>query len=117
MHRKLAHATTQAALDMGEAATNSAVTIAARLPIMAAHLLNPTAGGLAEWQGAASEKVAAVWEGAMAASLQCQEFFWRSFLAPVTPIGFAQEALVVARAAVNPAQLRVQANARRLTGG
>lgn len=115
MNRKFAHSATQAALELGEAAVNSAVTIAARMPILAAHLVNPSAAGLAEWQTAASEKVAATWEGAMAASLQCQDFFWRSLMAPVTPFGFAQEAMVVARAAVNPAQVSVRANARRFS--
>ncbi|MDB5512124.1 MAG: hypothetical protein JWR08_1607 [Enterovirga sp.] len=112
MSGKFAQSVTEAAFEAGEAAINSAVTIAARLPILA----SPSAEGLAEWQDAASEKVLATWEGALAAFSGLNELMWRSVFAPITPAGMAHEAMVLVRAASAPGHLRVRANAERFRG-
>lgn len=101
------------ALDLGEAAMNSAVTIAARLPILSGHLVHPSAAGAAEWRNAASEKTAAIWDGAAAACLEWQRFFWQALTTPMTPMAYAEHAMVVSRAAIHPAHVRVRANAER----
>lgn len=116
MSRRFANSAADAALELGEAAVNSAVTIAARLPILSGYMVNPTAAGLAEWQNASSEKIAAGVEGVMAACLGWQNLMWRSLLAPINPAHFAEEAMVVARAAIRPAHACVRANAARLGG-
>ncbi|NNM72325.1 hypothetical protein [Enterovirga aerilata] len=114
MSRNLTHALVETALEAGEAAANSAVTIAARLPILAHCLVRPSADGLAEWHGATSEKVVAAWEGAMEACMAWNAMMWRALAAPVTPAGMAHEALVLVRAASRPGHARVRANAARL---
>ena len=117
MTGKLSHALGEAAIDAGEAALNTGLTIAARVPILANCLMAPSAEGLAEWHEASSEKVMAVWEGSLAALSGWNDFLWRSLLSPNTPTGYAQEALVLARAISEPGHRRVKANAARLGGG
>lgn len=114
MSRKLTHSLGDAALEVGEAAVNSGLTIAARIPILARCMMSPSAEGLAEWHEASSEKLAAMWEGTLAAVAGWNDLAWRSLLAPVTPTGLAEEALVLARAISEPGHRRVRANAARL---
>ena len=114
MPRKLAQSILDSVLDSGEAAVNSAVTVAARLPILSACLLSPSARGMEEWQKACSEKVLAAWEGGFAVCTAWNSLMWRAALAPLTPAGFATESLLLARAATQPAHLAVRANAARL---
>jgi hypothetical protein len=112
MSRKLTQAVFDAALEAGEAAANSAVTVAARLPI----LMRPGAESMAEWQAASSEKIAAVWDGTWAVCAAWNAMFWRAALAPMTPTGVAHEALILVRAASKPGQVQVRANADRFRG-
>lgn len=113
MSRELSQSVGQAALAAGDAALDSVVTIGARLPIMMGHLVSPSAAGIAEWHEAASEKVLAIWEGTMAAASGWTEFAFRSLLTPLTPTGYAQEAVVLVRAISEPGHRRVRANAAR----
>jgi len=113
MSRKLTNAMAETMLEANEAAVNSAVTITARLPILAAHMVRPSAEGLAEWQEASSEKVISLWEGTVAACSAWNEMMWRALFAPITPTGMAHEALVLVRAASKSGHDRVRANAAR----
>ncbi len=113
MSRELADALTETALEAGEAAANSAVTITARLPILARCMVQPSADGLLEWHGAASEKALAAWEASVAACTAWNSLVWRTLFAPLTPTGMAHEALVLVRAASKPGHACVRANAAR----
>jgi hypothetical protein len=113
MSRKLSNAMAETMLEASEAAVNSAITITARLPILATHMVRPSADGLAEWQDAASEKTAAIWEGTVAACAAWNAMIWRTIFEPLTPTGMAHEALVMVRAASKPGHARVRANAAR----
>ncbi|MGA0593741.1 hypothetical protein [Enterovirga sp. CN4-39] len=114
MSRKLDHAIAEAARETSEAVTDSIVTIAARLPILARAALMPTPDGLAEWHRASSEKLVAAWEGAFAVGAAWNAMLWRTLISPATPTGMAHEALVLVRAASRPGHDRVRANAERL---
>jgi hypothetical protein len=116
MSRNLSQAVAETALEAGEAAVHSTVTIAARLPILAKHMTSPTADGLAEWHQASTEKVLALWEGTVAAVTGWNELVWRSLFSPMTPTGAAHEALVLVRAVSRPGHAAVRANAARLRG-
>ena len=109
MSRKLSNAIAETALDGSEAAVNSAITIAARLPIM----LRPGAEGCAEWHSASSEKMVAMWEGTLAVWAAWNDVMWRTLVAPLTPAGMAHEALALVRAGSKPGHARVRANAAR----
>lgn len=113
--QKLTRSMMRAGADAGEAATNSAVTIAARLPILAGCLLSPTADGLAEWNRACAEKAAAAWEGMFAASAAWQRMMLRAAFSPPTAFGLANDLVGVGHKAGHAARKRVRANARRLT--
>jgi hypothetical protein len=92
--------------------------VAWRLPIMAAEIQQETA-----WSGetmrAASEKVAAAFEGALAAQLSLfgsTLTFWPQVLAGRSPSAVTQIAFKRAtEAAIRPASRRVKANFRRLS--
>jgi hypothetical protein len=113
MFRNLTQAAAEAALDAGEAAANSAVTITARLPILANCMVRPSADGLAEWHKAWTEKLAAIWEGSVAASTAWNDLAWRTLFSPMTPTGAAHEALVLVKAVSKPGHACVRANAQR----
>ncbi|MBV9078440.1 MAG: hypothetical protein JO048_13255 [Methylobacteriaceae bacterium] len=115
MSRRLHSAMLDSAADATEAAVNSAVTVAGRWPILAACLVTPTGAGLAEWHHAYTEKVSAAVEGGLAALAAWQSIVFASLLAPATPLGLAEHAMVVARAGARPAQRRVRLNAERFT--
>lgn len=112
---KLARAMARAAADAGQTATHCGVTIAARLPTLAGAFLAPSAAGMAEWNRAYTEKVAATWEGAFAASAAWQAVWLRAAFAPPSPAGLANDIMGVIAKAAKPARLRARANARRLT--
>jgi hypothetical protein len=114
MPRHLALTLIEAALDHSEAAVNSVVTVGARMPILTECLTAPSAAGMVEWQGAWTEKVAAAWEGGLAAAALWQDVALRSLFAPLTPVGAAHHALAIAQACSGPAYGRVRANAARL---
>lgn len=113
MSRELSHSVSQSALAAGQAAVDSAVTIGARMPILMGHLVSPSAAGVAEWHEATAEKILAVWEGTVAAASGWTELAYRSLLTPLTPTGYAQEAVVLVRAISEPGHRRVRANAAR----
>lgn len=113
--QKLARSMMRAGADAGEAAANSAVTIAARLPILAGHMLSPTAAGLAEWNRAYAEKAAAAWEGMFAASAAWQRMMLRAAFSPPTAFGLAKDLVGVGQKAGHAARKRVRANAKRLS--
>ena len=114
MSSHLSRAVVDAAFAAGDAAIDSAVTIAARVPILADCMLSPSTAGVAEWQDAWSEKTLAVWEGALAACAGMNDLLWRSLVSPFTPTGLAEEAVVLVRAVSEPGHSRVRANALRL---
>lgn len=115
MTRQLTQAVTDAALQLGEAATNSMVTISHRMPILLGHIARPSAAGLAEWNAAATEKVAAGFDGAVAAWSAWHAMMVEAMFAPFNPLGMAQGAMEVARVASHPAHACVRANAARLS--
>src|SRR4051794_29215532 len=93
--RSLIHAGTEA----GEAAVNSAVTIAARLPIFAGCLVAPTAEGMAEWNRACAEKATAAWQGLFAASAAWQQVMIRAAFRPPSPAALANDLVRVSHKA------------------
>jgi hypothetical protein len=115
MSSHVAQAMTQAALDAGEAARNSVVTIAARLPIFAGFFMAPSAAALTEWNEACTEKVAAGVEGSVAAVAAWNAMLIGSVFQPLTPMAFAHETMKVLAEASGPAHKRVRANAARLS--
>jgi hypothetical protein len=114
-HRKLHASLSRAALDTGESAWDATLTIAARLPILTAGLMNPTTSSMKEWNMAVNEKVSAAVEGAFAASMAWQTAMIRCAFRPPTPAGLAQDIVDVTNLAWSPARKAVKANARRLS--
>jgi hypothetical protein len=114
-HRKFHASLSRAALDTGESAWDAALTIAARLPILTAGMMNPTASSMREWNMAVSEKVSAAVEGTFAASMAWQTAMIRCAFRPPTPAGLAQDLMDVTQVALSPARKAVKANARRLS--
>lgn len=114
--RRLQQSWVRAVVNAQEAATHSGVTIAARLPVLAQHLLTPSVAGMTEWNDAYTEKVQATWEGAVAASLEWQAMMFRSAFSAPTPAGFANDLMQVVHKAGHPARRRVKANAKRFSG-
>lgn len=114
-HAKLARSLARAAADAGETASHCGVTIAARLPTLAGAFFAPSASGMAEWNRAYSEKVAATWEGAFAASAEWQAVMMRSVFDPPSLAALATDMMGVLDKAAKPARRRAKANARRLT--
>lgn len=112
--RALSRSLAQTAAEAQQTAVDSAATIAARLPIFAGCLVAPTQAGLAEWNRAYTEKVAAVWEGAFAASAAWQAMMLSSAFRPPTAMAAMTDCLGVMRKARAPARKRVKANAKRL---
>jgi hypothetical protein len=100
----------------GATAFDCAVTIVARMPVLAGWFVVPNSNSLAEWHRASTEKLAAAVEGAFAAGTAWQGAMWRSTLRPRMPAGIAVDFVHVMREASRPTRRRVRANARRLTG-
>ena len=112
--RRLTRSLINAGAETGRAAADSAATIAARLPILAGCLVAPTAEGMAEWNRAYTEKVAAAWTGFFAASAAWQEVMIRAAFRPPSPMAFANDVVRVSHKAGHAARKAVKANARRL---
>ena len=93
---------------------NSAVTIAARLPIFAGCLVAPTAEGVAEWNRAYAEKATAAWQGLFAASAAWQQVMIRAAFRPPSPAALANDLVRVSHKAGHAARKAVKANAKRL---
>ena len=101
---RLAKRSAQSGLD-------AAVTIAARTP----GLMHPSGDNAREATRMVEEKIAAAYEGAMAASLSWGSFLWTSaFRGGATPTQFSHALCDLAEAASAPARRTVHANARRL---
>ena len=113
--RSLSRSLTRAATNANLAAAHSAVTIAARLPILGGYFLSPSAAALAEWNRACAEKVAATVEGSAAAVAEWQGLVLRSAFRTPTPAALADAGLKVLHKASQPGHRRVKANAQRLT--
>lgn len=114
-NRRLARSITHAALRAGGAAADSAVTIAARMPVFAGCLVSPNAAAMREIEGAVSEKMTAGWEGAIAAGFAWQQLMLKSAFNIPTPAAFANDLVRVLGKGSHPAQKRVKANAARLS--
>lgn len=114
-HRKLHASLSKAAWDTGDSAMDATLTIAARMPILAAGLMNPTASSMKEWNTAVNEKFTAVMEGAFAASLAWQQTMIRCAFRPPTPAGLAQDLVDMTNLALSPARKAAKANAKRLS--
>jgi hypothetical protein len=108
--RRLTRSLINAGVETGQAAADSAVTIAARLPI----LMSPTVEGMAEWNRAYSEKVAAAWEGFFAVSAAWQQVMIRSAFRPPSAAALANDIVRVSHKAGHAARKAVKANAKRL---
>jgi hypothetical protein len=115
MTRHIGDAMARVSANLGEAAQNSMVTIAARLPIFAGMLVAPTAAAVTEWNEACHEKVSAVIDGSMAALGEWNAMLIGAAFRPLTPMGFATAAIRVAESATDPAHAAVRANALRLS--
>lgn len=113
--RALSRSLAQTAAEAQETALHSATTIASRLPVFAGLLVAPTSAGLAEWNRAYAEKVAAAWEGAFAAGAAWQAMMLSSAFRPPTATAAMTDCLAVMRKARGPARKRVKANAKRLS--
>ena len=106
---------TSIAFDAGRAAQDAAVTIHARLPVMARAAGNPGRVPV-EVQDMVSEKVSAALQGALSGSMALGQFWSRALTGRIrTPMEAMQGIANVADAAMRPARIRVRANARRLT--
>ena len=114
--RSLQRSLARAAANANLAAAHSGATIAARLPILGGYFLSPTPAGLAEWNRAWAEKVAATIEGAAAASVEAQAALLRSVRGQRHPAAYADDCLRILHKAGHPARQRVKGNAKRLNG-
>lgn len=93
-------------------ANATAAVLAARLPMLWSMGVNPTMAHQAEVRRMVSEKLAAVSEGAMAASMQASLEWFNAF----TRTSWSPQAAAgrITSAALAPADKTVKANARRL---
>lgn len=112
-HKRLARSLAKAASDASDTAAHSAVTISARLPILAGCLVSPSTAGIAEWNEACSEKVSAGVEGVLAAAAEWQAMMFRSAFRVPTPLGFANDMMRVVSKAAHPTHRRAKANGLR----
>jgi hypothetical protein len=76
--------------------------------------MSPTVEGIAEWNRACTEKVAAAWTGFFAASAAWQQVMIRSAFRPPSPTAFANDIVRVSHKAGHAARKAVKANAKRL---
>jgi hypothetical protein len=114
---QLNRAFARAAADTSESAAHAAVTITARMPVLTAGILMPSAAGYAAWNEAYTEKVEAMWLGVFAASAAWGAAMTRAALAPPTPLGFANEIMKIATIAAKPSRRTAKANAKRYAKG
>ncbi|KAA2236231.1 hypothetical protein [Salinarimonas soli] len=114
---QLNRAFARAAADTSESAAHAAVTISARMPVLMAGLIVPSAAGYAAWTEAYTEKVEAVWLGVMAASAAWGAAMAQAAFLPPTPMGLAEEVMRVATIAAKPSRRKAKANARRYARG
>ncbi|HEX8165984.1 MAG TPA: hypothetical protein VF601_09370 [Beijerinckiaceae bacterium] len=108
--RRLTRSLINAGAETGQAAMDCAATIAARLPI----LMSPTVEGMAEWNRAYTEKVAAAWTGLFAASAAWQQVMVRAAFAPPSALALANDMVRVSHKAGHAARKAAKANAKRL---
>lgn len=101
--------------DIAEMAAHCAVTVNARLPILAGCFFLPTKSGLDEWHEAVTEKMAAAVEGTLAAGGEMGSALLRSAFQPPTPVGLAGDLVRVLDKAAHPARARAKANALRFS--
>ena len=113
--KKLSSSLVRAMVDAQESAAHATATIAARMPVLFDGVLPLSATALAEWNRAYSEKVAAGFEGAVAAAAEWQGMLIRSAFRLPMPVAFANDLVGIAAKAARPARRRVKANAKRLT--
>lgn len=104
------------AFDAARASQDAAVTVAARLPIIAKASQRSAAPPSAEMQLMVSEKAEAAMQGAFAASMAMGQLWTRAMFGGLrTPMDVAHGLAGVADAAMKPARITVRANARRLS--
>ena len=111
--KKLSSSLVRAMVDAQESAAHATATIAARMPVLFDGAMPPSPAALAEWNRAYSEKVAAGFEGAMAAAAEWQGMMLRSVFRLPMPVAFANDLVGIAAKAALPARRRVKANAKR----
>lgn len=111
----LSQSIARSVVDAAEMASHCAVTINARLPILAGCFFLPTKDGLDAWHEAYSEKVAAAVEGTLAAGTEIGSTLIRSALRPPTPVGLAGDFVRVLEKAAHPTRKRARANAKRFS--
>ncbi|TPQ51487.1 hypothetical protein C2U72_07965 [Prosthecomicrobium hirschii] len=107
--------TTRFMMGAQAASLNAAVTIAHRLPHFAALALDPTRPPSAEVKRAASEKMTAAWQGALAGGAAAQQLAMDYAMGRLRPEHLPGRSLAIAETALGPALKRVRSNARRLT--
>jgi hypothetical protein len=106
------------AASAARAGADAAVTIAARTQNMLNPGLHGSSAQARENSRMVEEKIAAVYEGALAAQLAWGNFLFRAAFGGVRTAHDVTMGLAdVAEAAIRPARRAVRANARRLTGG
>jgi hypothetical protein len=101
-------------LEMAQAST---VTIAHRMPRLAATGLNPTPDGLLEAHRMVTEKMVAGFAGSMQAMDETGRLMVRAAFLQVDAHDVAKAMLSIPLAAAGPARRQVRANARRLSNG
>lgn len=100
-----------------QAGLDAAVTIAARAPGLALGAVQPFSEAGRENRLMVQEKIAAAYEGAIAAQFAWGAFLMKAAFGGVSTPAHVSHALVdVAAAAFEPARKAVRANARRLSG-
>ena len=107
---------TRMSLDTVQASRDAAITIAARLPMLARASMTPTAPPSREMRDMVGEKVRAALLGATSGSLAMGQFWMRAMLGGIrTPMDAVHGLASVTEAALAPARKTVRANARRLS--
>jgi hypothetical protein len=102
--------------DALRATQDAALTIAARLPLIAKATRGPAIVPPQELRTMVNEKVAAAMLGTAAASFAWGNFWTRAMFGSIrTPLDAAHGLASVAEAAMKPARRTVRANARRLS--
>ena len=104
------------AFDAARASHVAAITINARLPMIALASRNPGTPPTVEMQRMVSEKLDATAQGALAANIEMGRMWMRGMFGGLrTPGDVAQALAHVADAAMKPARISVRANAKRLS--
>ena len=104
------------AFDAARASHDAAITINARLPMIALASRNPGTPPSVEMQRMVREKLEATAQGALAANIEMGRMWMRGMFGGLrTPGDVAQALANVADAAMKPARISVRANAKRLS--